>query len=29
MFHGKYVIVAKVQPIVETNNHCGCECGGC
>jgi hypothetical protein len=29
MFHGKSMTVAKVQPIAKTNNHCGCECGGC
>jgi hypothetical protein len=29
MFHGKSMTITKVQPIVETNNHCGCECGGC
>jgi hypothetical protein len=29
MFHGKYVIVAEVQPIVETQSHCKYECGGC
>jgi len=29
MFHGKSMIVAKVQPNAKTNNHCECECGGC
>jgi hypothetical protein len=29
MFHGKYVTVAEIQPIAETQNHCGFECGGC
>ncbi len=29
MFHGKSMVVAKVQHVAETNIHCRCECGGC
>jgi hypothetical protein len=29
VFHGKSMAVVEVQLVVETNNHCRCECGGC
>jgi hypothetical protein len=29
MFQGKFVVITEVQPVIETNNHNKCECGGC